>query len=474
MVIRIIINTFLKLTVMRTKRILKFILITGFALVYLGCSGDDNGGGGETPAPATFTLVSLTADGIDLAGVSAATDVPEGANIVAVFSSDVDAATATAANLGVSNTDTSASADYAVSASGATVTLTPNGGWDAGTQFNIELSSGLAGSNGTKFAGNSLSFRTSGIFVPQNANQVLYLSFDGESTADEAGSNTVSTVQTLNFTEDRRGTANAAAFFDGTGNLVEVAANAELISPSTTISYWFKTDVVDYNGQDGSGSPQTRFLMGLGVEKGYLLEIGRRSNDPGADGYNEFFLKYATNHVNIGENGTAVPKATAWTELNSQITVNFDAAAQSGWSYALDQLQEDPPNRSYLGSEVMGKWTHLVMTVDAAAQTKTLYINGVKWASFQWISSGADWLFTDLSLKTENNDGSPIEGLEGSLALGFAGSSTNTATGWADHATTLTNPAEGQKFFKGGIDQFRIFNVALTDAEVQTLYDNEQ
>jgi len=114
------------------------------------------------------------------------------------------------------------------------------------------------------------------------------------------------------------------------------------------------------------------------------------------------------------------------------------------------------------------------MTVDAASQTKTFYINGVKWASFQWIASGADWLFSDLSLKTENNDGSPIDGIEGSLALGFAGSSTNTATGWADYTTTLANTAENKKFFKGAIDQFRIFSVALTDAEIETLYNNEQ
>lgn len=449
------------------------MLLASSALLYMGCGSDDSNPVSPTPDP-EFTLVSLTADGIDLAGVSAATDVPEDADIVATFSSEVDAATATAGNLNITNSDSGEAADYGVSASGSTVTLTPNGGWDSGTQFSIVLSTSLAGSNGVTYTGNSLSFRTDGIFVPQAENQVLYLSFDGQSTDDEAGSNTVTTVQTLGFVEDRRGTANAAAYFDGTGNLVEVAANAELISPSITVSYWFNTAEVDYNGQDGSGAPQTRFLMGLGVEKGYFLEIGRRSNDPAADGYNEFFLKYATDHVNIGTNSTEVPKATAWSELNSQITVNFDAASQSGWNYALDQLQEDPPNRGYLGSEVMGKWTHLVMTVDAAAQTKTLYINGVKWASFQWIASGADWLFSDLSLKTENNDGSPVEGIEGSLALGFAGSSTNTATGWADHTTTLTNPAEGQKFFKGGIDQFRIFNLALTDAEVQTLYDNEQ
>ncbi|MEP1893266.1 MAG: hypothetical protein ABJJ14_16400, partial [Cyclobacteriaceae bacterium] len=219
---------------------------------------------------------------------------------------------------------------------------------------------------------------------------------------------------------------------------------------------------------------QTRFLMGLGVEKGYFLEIGRRSNDPSADGFNEFFLKYATNQVNVGNNAADVPEATAWTEINSQITVNFEDGVTSGWSFALDQLQEDPPNRAYVGDQIMGKWTHLVMTVDATTRSKTFYVNGVKWASFQWIGSGADWLFGDLSLKTLNNDGSAVDGIEGSLALGFAGSSTNTATGWANHATNLTNDAEQKKFFKGAIDQVRIFSTVMNDADILSLYENEK
>jgi hypothetical protein len=38
----------------------------------------------------------------------------------------------------------------------------------------------------------------------------------------------------------------------------------------------------------------------------------------------------------------------------------------------------------------------------------------------------------------------------------------------------VANPAETTKFFKGSMDQFRIFSVPLSDAEVTTLYDNEK
>ncbi len=440
-------------------------IIATFAL-FTRCSDDDE--------PAAITLVSLSAGGVDLAGVASATNVPEDAAIEAVFSTNVDESTATSTNFKVTKTDDGSAVAYTVSVSGTTVTLTPENGWDGGTQFSIELTSAIAAASGSTFAGNNLSFRTSGIFVPNKENQVLFLSFDEGASDDESGDHTVSTVGTLGFVEDRRGTANSAAYFDGSGNLVEVAASADLISENITISYWIKTEESDYNGQDGSDTPQTRFIMGLGVEKGYFLEIGRRSKDPTADGYGEFFLKYATNQINVGNNADAVPKATAWTEINSQINVNFESGSQSGWSFALDQLQEDPPNRSFLAGEVMGNWTHIVMTIDASTQEKTFYINGEKWGTFKWNSSGSDWLFSGLSLKTENNDGSAVDGIEGSLALGFAGSSTNTATGWANHATILGNDPIGRKFYKGAIDQFRIFNTAMNASDIQQLYDNEK
>ena len=448
-----------------------YFFLLAIGLVLVACDKDD-----EPKVDPTFSLVSLEADGIDLAGVTAAVDVPERAVITATFSSEVDATTATKANFDVTNTGDSQQADYTVSASGSTVTLTPADRWDPGSQFSISLSSSIKGTNGVSYGGNNLSFRTEGIFIPNEESQVLAIDFDGETATDEASGLTVTTVGTLTYTEDRRGTPNAAAFFNGEGNLVEIAADPKLINPSTTISFWFKTDLADYDGGDGTGSPQTRFMMGLGVEKGYFLEIGRRSKDPTADAFGEIFLKYATDHVNIGNNGATVPKATAWSELNSQINVNYspDDEQYNGWSFAIDELQEDPPNRSYITDQVMGKWTHLVMVIDAAAQTKTFFVNGRKWATFQWASSGADWLFSDLSLKTENNDGSPMEGIEGSLALGFAGSSTNTATGWADYNKTLSNPAENKKFFKGAIDQFRIFDTPLSDEDVLSLYENEK
>ncbi len=447
------------------------VILFTTGLFILACS-DDNPEPMENPM---FNLLSLSADGIDLAGVNAAIDVPEDAVITATFSTPVNASSATNSNFLISNSDSGETADYSVTASGSVVTITPTAGWDAGSRFNISLSNSISGTNGVAYSGNDLSFRTAGIFVPMSDAQVLAIDFDGSSAVDEAGGLTVNTVGTLSYTEDRRGTANGAAYFDGQGNLVEISGSDDLIPGSATISFWFKSDLSDYDGGADTGNPQTRFVMGLGVERGYFLEIGRRSNDPSADAYGETFLKYATNHVNIGNNGSAVPKATAWSEINSQINVNYSVDdMQSGWSFSIDELRQDPPNRDFVTNQTMGKWTHLVLVFDATMQTKTFYIDGEKWATFTWLNSGTDWLFSDLSLKTENNDGSAVEGIVPTLALGFAGAQNNTSTGWANWETHNANPAESKKFFKGAIDQFRIFDISLSDADVSELYNNEK
>jgi hypothetical protein len=452
---------------MKTRSlILSFLLIAGLAFMS-GCKDD------ETPE---FTLVSLATDGgLNLAGATQATDVPEDALIIATFSSEVDMTTATKANFMVETTDGGVQADYSLAANGAVVTLTPTSGWDGGTEFTVDLSSGIAGTNGANYSGNSLSFRTSGIFIPQLDAMVLFLSFDNQAAEDELGLQTVTTVNTLSYAEDRRGTADAAAYFNGEGNLVEVAYAADLIPPSATISFWLKTDLSDYDGGAGTGLPQSRFVMGLAAEKGYFLEMGRRSNDPMSDAFDELYLKLGTNQVNIGNNAATVPSATAWTEVNSQVNVNYAAGVTSGFNYGIDQLTEDPPNRGYVTSVVDGEWIHLVMTVDATAQEKSVYVNGFKWVTFKWLSSGFDWLLADLIYKDKQDNGSdwPLT-IDGNLALGSACSQANKATGWCDWVTMDAADPEAKKFFKGSLDQFRIFNVALSATEVAALYNNEK
>jgi len=438
-------------------------------IVVSSCKKDDE----EDPV---FTMQSLMAGDIDLAGVTSATDVPEDATIEAVFSSAVDGTTVTAYTVLISNDD--GSVDLNLSVSGSTVTISPVGEFDLGTQFTVQLTSGIKGTNGVAFAGITLTFRTSGIFVPQAENQVLYLSFDNEVAEDEAGAHTV-TASDLSFVDDRRNVAGSAVYFSGDGNIIEIDYDDDLLSASQTISFWFKTNKSDFAGEDGSGLPQQQRLLGLAAGNGYHVEMGRRSKDPTADGYNEFYFKIATTHINVGANSDAVWAAGNALEVNSQRTVTFEAGVKNGFSYADANLGQDPPDRAYLGDLIMDKWTHVVMTHDAMTRTKTIYINGTKMLQFQWISTDnlLDWTFTDMVLKDLANDGvTPVDGLDNTLALGFAAGKEHTASGaWADYNLHLNErPPEQVQFFIGALDQVRMFSVPLSEAEVQTLYDNEK
>lgn len=431
-------------------------LMLGLIFFSVGCGDDDS-------PPEVFTLSSVTAGTIDLAGATSATDVPNDAVIVATFSSEVDATTANTTNITLTD-DNATNVPLSLSTSGNAITITPTAGLNSGTLYTLVLSSGIAGTNSVIYTGNVLTFRTGGIFVPKSENQVLHLSFDGGVVEDGAKSHTV-TSSGIAFGADRQNTANSAAYFDGTGGLVEVAASSDLVNTSTTISFWMNTASADYNGQDGQDIPQTRFVTGLGVEKGFMLETGRRSKDPLGEAYDEFFFKFATNHTNVGDNAGSNPHGTAWTEVNSQLTVNA-ASDQNGWSYAIPQLSADPPNRGYLKSEAIDKWIHFVMTHDVLSKSKTFYINGVKMATFKWADTG-DWLLSDFVIKPD------VPNLETSLALGYAGSAANKATGWADHEAEKQKTSQ-QKFFKGFLDEYRIFDIALSEADVLTLYENEK
>jgi hypothetical protein len=223
--------------------------------------------------------------------------------------------------------------------------------------------------------------------------------------------------------------------------------------------------------------------MGLAASYGYHVEMGRRSKNPEADGYNEFYFKIFTMHTNVGTNSAAVWASGHALEVNSQQNVNFEDGVQNGRSYADPNLTEDPPDRAYLGDLIMDEWIHCVMTHNAAAREKAIYFNGDLIVKFNWSTTDnvLDWTFSNIVLKELENDGvTAVDGLDKTLAIGFAAGMEHTASGaWADYDQHLNYEDAGRtieqvQFFIGALDQVRIWDVALTESEVEQLYDNEQ
>jgi len=115
------------------KWILCGLVAIGFIVTGMeGCSSDDSG-------PTSITLATLTAGGVDLNGAASGTDIPVDAPIIATFSTDVDASTATAANIILTQDYDEQVMDATISVAGKVVTVTPSADLAGGTLYTLNL-----------------------------------------------------------------------------------------------------------------------------------------------------------------------------------------------------------------------------------------------------------------------------------------------------------------------------------------------
>jgi hypothetical protein len=241
------------------------------------------------------------------------------------------------------------------------------------------------------------------------------------------------------WTVDRFGEADGAIWLDGaaggpgTGDMVEFSG--DFINPSMTVSTWFKVNPADF--------PGSLVMFGLAVERGFFLEVGG----------NIEWLKFATSHKVSPDPGSHF-FGTAWTDPNG--SGNVGDAILANYSGSITDL-------------VTSEWAHIVMTYDATTSIKSIYVNGTlaRQDDLAWDPT-SEWNLGDLAIADQaDGTGDPIAGIDPKLTLGYFCSAANTATGWAD-AANATNT------FKGAMDDFRIWDVALTQQQVVQLFDAEK
>ena len=414
----------------KTKSILiLFSLMLGL-ISLSNCNKDDD-------QPGTYSLTSLKVGNLAIDGAVSATDVVTDQPIVAVFDADVDASSLSG-NISVSRGTTDVT--FTTSVSGNTLTITPTGDLLTGTSYEVSLGS-IKSTQGATFGGLTVSFITMGVGIdtpPQSGFQTMYIQFDG-SVEDVVGDNSVVSEQ-ISYATDRFGNANGAASFNGgsapgNGDIVELTGSDQITS-SMTISTWFYVTGTDYAG----GS---RILFGLSTERGYFMELG---------GGEVAWMKLATSHM-VNPDPSNHFFGTAWTDPNGDGNVG----GQVIYDYT-----------GSISTLVINKWSHLVMTFDAATSVKTIYIDGIKLMQVQLNLDTDEWQLKDMAIADQaDGTGDPISGIVPNLTLGYFCSPSNTATGWSDYSTS-------ENTFKGLMDDFRLFNKALTESEVQALYSSEE
>ncbi len=414
---------------MNVLKLKSLIWLMAGVLVFSACKDDDT----EDPTLAVSSIT--TTDGTDLYGATSATTVGTDQNILIGFSGTINGSTL--GNVKLKNGDNTVASS--VTASGSTVTIDPTEPLFGGTVYTVQIN-GVQSTDGATSGNVSTSFTTAGIGLgtaPQANAQTTYFQFNGN-YVDVVG--TASKVMSQNtWVEDRFGEANGALMLNGStapGNGDIVEFSGDFVHESMTLSTWFKVDAADF--------VNSILMFGVAVERGYFLEVGG----------DLAWLKFATSH-SVSPDPANHYFGTAWTDPNG------------------DGQMSDAVPFDYLGSiaELVGvpEWAQIVMSYDAATSIKSIYINGVLAMQVDLdVDPTSEFQLGSLAIADKaDGTGDAIPGINDNLALGYFCSPNNTATGWADYTTA-------ENTFIGAIDDFRIWNVALTQEQITALYGAEK
>jgi len=385
----------------------------------------------------TFALSSLVASSINLNGATPPENVPADPTIVATFNMDVKASTANATNITLTRDYDGADVALTITSSGTSITIVPLESLGNGAKFILDLS-GIQSTDDQSLSTITRSFTTLGNFVPSG--QIAYWSFE-ETTDDVIGSYDplASGIVDLTYSDSYRADAGKCATFNGTSTIVEVpGADALMNTIDFSLSFWAFAD----------SSKHGQFVIGLGAFYGFQFEIGGDFNN----------CKLAASY-NIGDTAASA----------KDLGFNGDGLTNANGGYP-EVIYCKDLNTSSGGpsSKLKNKWVHITYTFSGATRLASLYLNGEKMK------------VEDFNLLPETNPLHVATGLKyngtepdvvNELAFGFIQSRAGTL--WD------TEPWGGYDFptanhFKGMLDDVRIFHKALTEQEIDLMYNSEK
>ncbi len=391
--------------------------------------------------PAPLSLGTLMVGTIDLNAATAPTNVPVKPAITATFTTDVDATTATASNITLTEDYDAVSIPLTISASGKVVTITPVANLANGALYKLAITPGLKASNGETLTAINRSFTTLGSFLPSGV--VAYWNFDGNAN-DQTGiyNPSASGVTAISYVTGRNAASGQAASFNGTTSLIEIP-NGDILENSSdfSISFWINED---------STAKRDQFVLGLAGAKGFQFEINNNGNN---------FLGDCKLTVQYNITGGTTANEDLWFNGGATGTTK-DNGGWQGWTFCKDLTSNSGTGVNGLLAK---HWAHVVCTYDHATKIGTMYINGLEMKA------------QDFTLYPTNHPMYSATGLK------FAGNAANNALvfgfiqdkvsptlpdTWADY----TNPANGH--FQGLLDDVAIYHSVLTPTLITLMYNS--
>lgn len=423
---------------MKTNRTTLMLLtvFTMMAVVFQACKNDSG--------PKELNIESMMVGDADLNAATSPSDVPTNAVIEVTFNTDIKAETATSDNITLVQDYDGANIPLNISVQGATLTIEPEAELGTGILYEFSLTSGLLNTDDQPLAETSRTFTTTGTFKP--AGIIAYWTFEN-SAEDVAGDYDPSSdgVVDITYTDSRNDAAGQAAVFNGNTSIIEIPMADPLVETSDfTISFWMKPNSDHLNAD---GNPAGHFVIGLGAFYGIQYEIF--SSYEGS----KFAIRYE-----IANNPDSTTGEDMW--FPAEATDNTNGGWQ-GWDYA----------RSLTPSEMQGylkdTWTQVTYTYDGDDKRGTLYFDGEKMKSFDfdlWPDGDPKQSVTGMTYDGQEPD------VVNELAFGFIHSREGTM--W-DNEPWGGYDFEGANHYKGQLDDVKIYHKALTETEIQLMYDSE-
>lgn len=379
-----------------------------------------------------FILNTLMADNVDLNGAAAPTNVALEPTITATFSSDVDAATVTAATITLTRDYDNAMIALTFTVAGKNITIVPGENLGNGSLYEMKFLAGIKGTNGKDLTPFNRAFTTQGSFAP--AGVIAHWTFENN-TDDQVGNfdPASSDVIDVTYVDSRNAAAGKAIAFNGTTSIVEIPnGNALMNTDHFTLSFWVRTVSTD--------KTNAHFVMGLAGWFGFQFEI------PGDYTSCKLAAQY-----DLGD-GTSASE-DLWFAGDGNL-------GWQGWTFCKDLTGSG-------GVEFLlkDKWAHVVLVYNATTKVGTMYINGERMKA------------QDFNLWPDGDAKQGVVGLKyagdplgNHLALGFIQGRNNMTIpdAWADYADPNNN------HFKGWLDDIRIFHEALTETEISLMYNSEK
>lgn len=410
------------------------ILLAGVLLLgNSGCKKDD---------PAALSLLALKAGSVDLNGAVAANTVPTNPTIVAEFTTDVDPATATSANITMTRDYDNANVALTITATANKITIVPTEVLASGALFKLNFGAGLKSTEDQILTATTRNFTTIGTFAPSG--MAAYWNFE-DNAFDQVSNTDASAKIDISYTASRNAAAGKAATFNGTTSIIEIPNGSALINGANfTISFWVKTNST---GQvDAGGNPKGHFVMGLGAYYGIQFEMF--GSYTGA----KFAIRYEL------ADGTTASEDMWFPSL----ATDKNNGGWQGWDYAKSLTDAE------MVAMLKDKWLNVVYTYNGAEKQGILYYNGVKMKSFDFDL----WPAGDAKLGIKGlKYGGVTPDVANELALGFVQSRAGTmwdAEPWGGYDFPTAN------HFRGQLDDLRFYHKALTAAEIDLMYKSEK